>query len=300
MSAEKKKLVRSIVILAVLCLALIVAMICYQNISVAWFSSNRTTDVNGIDISVQHKDIRASYEVYMYNIDMQKGSEIDSNGEIIRVDNILLHTHDLIFKARNKYTPIVIRVQLGGNDVPEEGTAKLMLFRNTKIGITDSNGKISKNSSSVLRITPAKGSSYFSMQAGQPDAAQIYDHVVNGGEGILSVREMQDEPFSKTFTTATTSDGGLTFSYKKTDSLTFYISYTKSDWNLVGDSKVLNIYLFMDYDTVCSSEDVPSLTEIYCIDHGISTDEIEFDNKIILENDLTSIVADIDDREVIK
>lgn len=279
-------------------LSFAVALFSYGVISFGWFSQNRIVSADGIEIKLAYEDIQVEYSVYMWNVDAQMGSNLDKDGNVISVTDINMHTHELIFKARNKYTPVVVRVAIKGSDMPAEGSAVFTIDRDSSIGVYSTReghtDELSEYSSSIIRITAAKGTGYYATDThGGTDIPTIYDRVVNGAKGITAIKGNETSFDTKTFTTATASAGS--FTYTKLDELTFTVPYTQEDWNDTdgdGIADTLNIYLLMDYDTIDASETVPNLTDIYCLGHDINSGEISFDNKVSLENDLVKIRAD--------
>lgn len=265
-----------------------------------WFSIKKAARVNEIELNLYDEDIQVEYFVYMWNMDTKTGSDLDRNGQSISMYNINMHAYDLIFKAVNKYNPVVIRVAIKGSDMPAEGNAIVTIDRDTSKGIYSNNGgstaALSEYTSSIIRITAATGAGYYAINPqGEADVPTIYDNVVNGDldNGITGIKGNELIFDTKTFTKATVN--GDTFSYSKLNALTFNIPYSQEDWNDTdGDSiaDTLNIYLLMDYDIIDASETVPSLIELYCLGHDINSNQLSLSNKVYLSNDLLKIRAD--------
>lgn len=298
---ENKLFKKQIINILSAALALAVTFFSYGVISFGWFSQNKAVDADGIEMNLAYEDIQVEYSVYMWNIDAQAGSNLDKYGNIINISDITMHTHDLIFKARNKYTPVVIRIAITGSDMPVFGNAVVTIDRDTSIDVYSTQEghttELSEYSSSIVRVTAAKGAGYYATTSGVADINTIYNRVVNGdsANGITAIKGNETTFDTKTFTTVTENAGSYT--YTKLDTLTFTIAYTQDDWNDTdGDSipDTLNIYLLMDYDSIDASDTVPDLTEIYCIGHNINSGVISFDNKVSLKNDLVKIRADRD------
>lgn len=268
--------------------------------SFSWITLQNEGNVRGINGELYDEDIQVEYSVYMWNFDTETGSNIDKNGKAIHVSNINMHAYDLIFTALNRFTPVVIRVAIKGSDMPFEGSAVIEIERDTSKGvysiIPPYTNDLSEYTSSIIRLTAAKGANYFvSNPDGTPNVAAIYHNVIYGDSniGIIPIKGNEASFNTKTFTQAIPN--GNSFSYTKVDELKFVVPYTQDDWNDTdgdGINETLNIYVLMDYDTIQASENVPSLVDIYCLGHGISLGEISLDNKVYLSNDLVRIRAD--------
>ena len=114
------------------------------------------------------------------------------------------------FSAINKLTPVVIRIAMKGSDLPKEGRAVIETERDASMGGYSTKpghtGDLSKYSMSIIRITPAKGSRYYSGKSRwEADPSAIFNNVVyrNSEKGLIAVRGDETLFDSPTFTVAT-------------------------------------------------------------------------------------------------
>ena len=266
-------------------LSTLVVMILVLNMiiaaSVAWFTLNRQTDADEMGMALAVDDTQAVYKAYMYDLEANKGTDKDAEGNQLNVTNIDLNQYDTIFKAQNKHTPAFARIEIVRNEsMAKNGTVTITIDR---ISNETTNAELSAFSSSILRFTTFIIEDKGDVGITDPEALYNYINTKERFEKVESFRynDKQNRPFSTTFVSVEGDGEGHT--HVKSDSITITVEYNESMWYLNGDGdETLNVYLYMTYDV--------QLIECYMDEHsggGISLD----DNSVFFENDLKKVTV---------
>ena len=266
-------------------LSTLVVMILVLNMiiaaSVAWFTLNRQTDADEMGMALAVDDTQAVYKAYMYDLEANKGTDKDAEGNQLNVTNIDLNQYDTIFKAQNKHTPAFARIEIVRNEsMAKNGTVTITIDR---ISNETTNAELSAFSSSILRFTTFIIEDKGDVGITDPEALYNYINTKERFEKVESFRynDKQIRPFSTTFVSVEGDGEGHT--HVKSDSITITVEYNESMWYLNGDGdETLNVYLYMTYDV--------QLIECYMDEHsggGISLD----DNSVFFENDLKKVTV---------
>ena len=91
---------------------LIFAIICCTVVVFAWFSMNKITNGNGMQIVLQQNDINIDYSVYKYK-DNNFYDATNTN------DSFILNPYDTIIQERNIHTSIILKLVITGQAVLE-------------------------------------------------------------------------------------------------------------------------------------------------------------------------------------
>lgn len=91
---------------------LLFVIICCTIVVFAWFSMNKITNGNGMQIVLQQNDINIDYSVYKYNNNTFY-DVTDTN------DTFILNPYDTIIKERNVHTSIILKLIITGQAVLE-------------------------------------------------------------------------------------------------------------------------------------------------------------------------------------
>lgn len=266
-------------------LSTLVVMILVLNMiiaaSVAWFTLNRQTDADEMGMALAVDDTQAVYKAYMYDLEANKGTDKDAEGNELNVTNIDLNQYDTIFRAQNKHTPAFARIEIVRNEsMAKNGTVTITIDR---ISNETTNAELSAFSSSILRFTTFIIEDKGDVGITDPEALYNYINTKERFEKVESFRynDKQNRPFSTTFVSVEGDGEGHT--HVKSDSITITVEYNESMWYLNGDGdETLNVYLYMTYDV--------QLIECYMDEHsggGISLD----DNSVFFENDLKKVTV---------
>ena len=217
----------------------------------------------------------------MYDLEANKGTDKDAEGNQLNVTNIDLNQYDTIFRAQNKHTPAFARIEIVRNEsMAKNGTVTITIDR---ISNETTNAELSAFSSSILRFTAFIIEDKGDVGMTDPEALYNYINTKERFEKVESFRynDKQNRPFSTTFVSVEGDGEGHT--HVKSDSITITVEYNESMWYLNGDGdETLNVYLYMTYDV--------QLIECYMDEHsggGISLD----DNSVFFENDLKKVTV---------
>ena len=253
---SKKKITYHLVVL-VLILNLIITS------SFAWLVSNRTATISEAGMALEVDDTSAVYRAYVYDLDKNKGTNQKSDKTIIDVTNLDLNQYDMLFRARNKYTPAFAQIKILGNvSMPDSGTLHVTIDCLTE-GIDTSKYEYTSN---IARFTafiiPGDGNPNTlppDVIAGTPanpndeesvaQAADTLYKFINTEERYKAVELYRGNgrADSKTFVTLTGDENNYTHS--KANSVTISVNYTANDWYTdESNQKSLNIYLYITYD----------------------------------------------------
>ena len=224
-------------------------MILFFNSTLGWFAMNRQVDGNGMGVAMKAVAAEASYTVYVYDgktelVHFTGENRTDDTGKNIdpRVDDLKMAVHDVIFKARNRYTPAIIRIHLSriNEEYRSGGNVSVTLTRDDQDAYELVNGvqALPELSTSVLRFTLAKDSSWYNA-----DAKILYNNIDIALYTQVVINKNYTGVSSDKFTTVTGE--GASVSISKSDSITLTIPYSASD--ISGDGE-MDVYLYITYD----------------------------------------------------
>ena len=216
----RRKLVASGSLLVVIAISLLLSLIILFESALGWFAQNDTVSGGTMANTGKTEDAHADDICYVYNI---RTSALETQD----LDDLEMQPYDMIFEKRDRYTPAIVCVTL--DDIAPEfrsgGTLTVTITRDT----TKANNALNDYFSSIMRITAAVGSSYYSANNdtlyGNIDAA-LYTTVKGYPENYASAS-------SKTFTTVVGGTGTDQdpYRYSKADSITLTVPYTAADKN---------------------------------------------------------------------
>ena len=130
--------------------------------SFAWFTNNQNVKNKDIQMGIHSEDAAATFYIYRYNIST---SEVDKITCAVTQESVTpmvleFNQYDTVFVDRNKYTPMIIRVDVDSTSLGlasgEVGTVSLNLIRSIS-------SRVEGNlyTSDILRFTVVTASSVF-------------------------------------------------------------------------------------------------------------------------------------------
>lgn len=262
LKSPKAKIIGSAASALFLGVLVVFALIIYFNPSYGWFSRNAATNGSGMNLQVKQNNLDVDFAYFAYDVNDE---EYTSGTDLSEIE---FYQYDLVFRSRNKDTPVVLRFAVSKSSLPETGTLRATIYRDTTkpAETTDGNDKkhMSAFSSSVMRFTPYIGSAYYAAGA----EAQ-YTNVHTDGN-FAAIRALTgDDPTtgSKVFT-AVNYTGSTVNTVIKDDSITLEYEFDQDDFN--GD--VLYAYVYITYDEGYSDgeHEYNGLTGVYSKTSGIS------------------------------
>lgn len=266
----KIKLIVSAVSTLLLGIAVTLSVVTYFNSSFGWFSRNN--DVRGSDmgVNVQKGALDVEFTYFKYDV----------NDETYTLENNLstinFNQYDLVFRSRNQYTPVVVRLELKKSELSESGgTLTAKIYRDTTKIV--SNNKIDEFSSSVMRFTPFIGSTYYSA-----DTETQFKNVHNAHFTTTRALTGDDVPSGSQVFTDVDYTGSTVNSVTKDDYVSLTFTYSSEDFN--GDK--LYAYIYITYDEGYNAGSYNGLTGIYTKTAGITTIG---DEHVTFANDFVSI-----------
>ena len=270
MNKTLRKMIMSIV-------AVMLTGCAFVAVTFAWFYSNQNVDSDNNNMSLYFDDTTASYQVYRYDTKLLQGTTNDADGNPLDITDIDLNQYDLVFKARNRYTPIFARVEVVRlESMPENGTIYLTITRNSNGDDETHSGEelvMGAFASSVMRFTGWVSSSFDE----NPDTLyQTIDNELYTTVVINKDYTSNSKLDSDVFTTASGTTGAMT--YTKVNTITLEMTYSSADWTLNDEGKqVLNTYLYISYDV--------DLISSYARENDMSTLQIG-EETVSFENDI--------------
>lgn len=248
--------------------------------ALAWFTSVRTMLNDANEMKADYDDIHAKFFLYKYDTSTMRATDVDNNGNPWNIKNFQLNTFDTIFTSRNKYTSALVRMEISGEDLKENGTLTLDMSRDLSIDDTwTERGELNTVISSVISFKCFTETS-------------IYETLIDD-----SLTYPVDEMYTLAYNTASTETSQYfpqldidldeneeeIRTYSKLDALQFTVDYTSSDWVNIGGVDSVNIYLLIEYDT--------TLVKWYVNNDKEFTAEKLSDNETAFDNDLKSFVV---------
>lgn len=295
--SQKLKLIGSFATTALLGFVVVIVVVLYLNPSLGWFSTNRSVSGNGAAIKVEYDDFYVNAVYYRYD---PKESVVVSSSDL---SDIHFNPYDLVFRSRNRYTPVVAALKITGDDLPESGRLTIRINRNTVADedgyeVDENTGRthLSEYFTSIMRVTPYVGAAYYSSVAAtlyaNVDSTDNYEYVRSLTGNVAATNA---QPQSLVFTDVT-MNGDLISEVAKEDYIDIEISYTKGDFVKDNGVDTLIVYLYFTYDEGCrttlSGTEYDGLLGIYqktTETGGISAGGDITDQSIHFQNDLSYI-----------
>ena len=265
-------------------MAVVVAFSMLVVTSFAWFTLNRKTDVGDMGMGLAVDDTAVVYEAYMYDLKNRVGTDKDADGNLLNITNIDLNQYDTIFRAQNKYTPVVARIKIVRNEsMPLAGKVYITINRDNKDAEGDS---LTAYTSSIVRFTSfimsdksdLNTTDGISVPITEPDA--LYSLISTTARfKTIEAYKGNEYPNSKTFVTVIGEGAGHT--HGKTTTLTIETEYTNSDWYINTEGyQTLNVYLYITYDV--------QLVECYMDEKAGGSLSLD-DNSVFFDNDMKKV-----------
>ncbi|MBR5388794.1 MAG: hypothetical protein IK147_04990 [Clostridia bacterium] len=251
-----------------------VLLIFFSGYSFGWFSSNKSVSGAGMGVGVRRESIDVEFEYFMYDI---KNETYVSASDISAIE---FNQYDLVFRSRNNYTPVVIRLAIKKIELPESGTLIASIYRDEDVPETTTSNagmQMSAYSSSVMRFTPFINSSYYGATA----AAQftnVHDPNFNTVRGYYTGDQI-DQNGSQVFTTVSYTDKTIN-SVTKESVVSLEFPYNQGDF----DGDTVYAYVYVTYDEGLDDGSYKGLMGIYLDTAGltsINTDIVQFDNDFV-------------------
>ena len=248
--------------------------------ALAWFTSVRTMLNDANEMKADYDDIHAKFFLYKYDTSTMRATDVDNDGNPWNIKNFQLNTFDTIFTSRNKYTSALVRMEISGEDLKENGTLTLDMSRDLSIDETwTERGELNTVISSVISFKCFTN-------------ASVYETLIDD-----SLTYPVDEMYTLAYNTASTETSQYfpkldidldeneeeIRTYSKLDALQFTVDYTSSDWVNIDGVDSINIYLLIEYDT--------TLVKWYVNNDKEFTAEKLSDNETAFDNDLKSFVV---------
>ena len=104
-------------------LTLLVLSVLLVSASFAWMAMNNDTKSSNMGMNVDYDKFFVEQAYYKYNakdqhVEMYPG-----------LTDVQFNQYDLVFRSRNRYTPIVATLMMTGTDLDEEGTIDILIKR---------------------------------------------------------------------------------------------------------------------------------------------------------------------------
>ena len=250
---QKLKLIGSFTSTAIIGIVVVIALVLFLNPSLAWFSYNKQVSGTGMGVRVGYDDFHVSATCYQYD---PKKSKVKTFSDLSEID---FNPYDLVFSARNRYTPVVVALKITGASLPSKGTVNVRITRDLSADpegfSTDQGGHkhLIEVFSSVMRVTAYVGKSYYSDSAemlySQVDSSAHYDYV-RSQTGNVNEYASNAQPQSVVFTAVEMiQDSNLISSVTKAGYVDISVRYNNEDVFVTEDGvSTLIVYLYVTYD----------------------------------------------------
>ncbi len=248
-----------------------VLLIFFSGYSFGWFSSNKSVSGAGMGVGVRRESIDVEFEYFRYDMNGQR--YVSAND----LSAIEFNQYDLVFRSRNEYTPVVIRLAIKKIELPESGTLIASIYRDEDVPetTTSSAGKqMSAYSSSVMRFTPFINSSYYGATA-----ATQFTNVHDPNFATVRGYTGDTQNGSQVFTTVDYT-GSTVNDVTKKSVISLEFPYEQEDFD--GDK--VYAYVYVTYDEGVSGSNYNGLVGIYLKTAGftsINSDSIQFVNDFV-------------------
>ena len=273
--SPKAKLVARALSVLLIGIILVLSVLTYMNSALGWFSRNEDVRGSGVGINTSHATLDVDFEYFMYDV---KSEEYLSESDLSEMD---FNQYDLVFRSRNRLTPIVVRFAVDKSQLPNSGTLTAVISRDTTKPATVTEGgnlKMSAFSSSVMRFTPFLGSAYYNADA----ETQFKNVDTNVNFNATRALTGDDATSGSQVFTAVDYTGSTVNSVTKDSEITLSYGFTQSDF--VNDK--LYAYVYITYDEGYGAGNYNGLTGIYSKTAGLSDIGAE---SVTFANDLLSI-----------
>ena len=220
----------------------LLVLLMFFNTSFGWFVNNKNVSASGAEVEVEYDDFHVAATYYYFN---PRSNAVESSSDLT---NINFNPYDLVFRTRNRYTPVVAAIKMTGNDLSENGTVSIRLSRDTDkvVFTTDQNDlkHMPTYFTSIMRVTPFVGASYYSATD-----TTLYNNIdtISNYTAVSALTGDQPSTQSQVFTTVT-MNGDYIDTVTKDDYLDFVIDYTSSDFVTIDGTRTLIVYLYITYD----------------------------------------------------
>lgn len=244
-------------------------------VTYAWLTSNRQVGSGDMDMSLVVDDTSASYVVYRYDIAQGQCVTTDAEGNALDISDLDFNQYDTIFKSYNKYTPMIVKVDVVRvSSMPTSGRLTLTVTKNKTGEYTDPDCVSSK----VMRFALAVLDGETTNDPNEVYALfeeQFYNPLANVGLNYSA-------DHTKTLANAASAEGG-DYVIDSAESIVLYADYADSDWYFDGDgNQTLTAYLYIMYDA--------ALVSLYQSDVEIGDGSLSA-NVVGFENDLKKIAV---------
>lgn len=290
-SNDKKELISRVLMLALLFVVLVFAAsyLISLNFSLGWYAKNENVAASGMNASVQRSKAEATYTAYLYD---SKSNELvvnDSESAAPSFVSLLgdegylkLSPFDQIFKSRNKYTPVIVKIHLSEIDagLHNSGTLTINLSRSEISGLNNANS-LGNYVTSVMRFSAVTGRYHENTvlsgitnknlvaPALNPELRDIYGAVYGYTTGTPAP--------SETFMSFT---GTGPYTYTEQSDISLTLNYTAAD--VVNGE--MDVYLYISYDetlvghktTTIISGDVSVIGQTDDIENNLSQMTVSF------------------------
>lgn len=299
----KKKWIVYAAVLLVPCLILVaLSVILTGTTGLAWFIKNRQTDESGLKTQVDYDDIEMSTVFYKYNI---KNAAAAEYGDI---SEIAFNAYDDIFKSKNQYSSILIKITLEGTAISTEGgTLNLIVERDTSLDSENAAGVADHPEYLLFNQTISSTMNFAAIPSvtldGISDPTALYTAAQTAFASVAT--QVFTTPVDGTIYQRTvpaegeTTEGGEpatkqeeALNVTKVDSLTLPISYVGAnvtDSDSDGKNEV-HIYLWVSYDI--GTADSPKLINYFANVFDVDGFGSGLTGKVVdVHNDLTYIIV---------
>ena len=263
-------------------LILILIVISLGTATFAWVSMNTDNKGGNLKLSVDYDRFYVDHAYYKYN---PKEEDVEVYDNLTDVE---FNQYDLVFRSRNKYTPIVATLMLTGEDLDKEsGTITIQIKRDNSAAYTTSGNTmaLAQKFTSIMRVSAYVGKDYYNA-----DEYELYKNVDRANYETVRAYTGNVGTTSKVFTTATTSGNTLTNVTKQDVEIS--IDYNNTNFNIIDGKETLIVYLYITYDEGFDGTDYNGLIGIYqrtSDSMGISAAGELSDTSVHFENDLVSV-----------
>lgn len=261
------------------CIAVALLFFATAIASFAWFTNNQNVKNKNIQMGIHSEDAQAIFYVYKYDVTSEVETVdvqtcITSHDDVVPI-TLDFNQYDTVFVDRNKYTPIIIRVDVEGTNLflsnNETGTVSFNVIRTHT---AREEGKY--YTSDILRFTTvypqniASGSNY-NVELYKGFLDDYYDDTKNATAVSNASLISRSFTFSNDSTSTNYNEIVITSSYTNNDLVAL-------DNNNNEDTAYrLSVYLFLSYDEVL-------ITEYTGSSIGFGSQELDFLNDLTLIN----------------
>ncbi len=235
----------------------------------AWLASSGKVSAFGIEAAAEQLPY-ASYEIYKYDVLTDRCVAVgEENG--LDLSALQMNRYDTLLVSRNRYSSVIVRIDIGGGEIEKEGSLTLTFTRDPLMS-ADHGMSLS---SSLLRFS-AFTDTEMTEELSLGGSTAFYNSFCE--KYYSEVTEYPNDnstSHSKTFVSAKVSDGGYHTSY--TDEISLSLDYTSDDFVTVEGQELLRVYLYITYDPLlvekCISENVGGSLDV---ENDLSLISIDF------------------------